>query len=139
MEPTQTRGRSSVRRHAPFIAVSCAIAVAACGSGGPAGPPPASPSSPPGVPVGMVAVDGGTQVGFAGRPVDIAPSVRVVDGAGNGVPGIEVTFETEPGSGVTAGRTMCTGPDGEARVGSWTLGPDPGTTGYVRAPTTSRA
>ena len=106
---------------------SYALVMTACGSSGPSGPPPGPPPPPPGVPVTMIAVDGTTQVGFAGRPVDAPPAVRVLDGAGAGVSGVDVTFEADPGSGTTAGRTVTSGPDGVARVGSWTLGPDPGT------------
>lgn len=75
----------------------------------------------------MVAVDGGHQVGFAGTPVETPPAVRVVDGAGDPVAGVDVTFLADPGSGTTADRTVTTDAAGEARVGSWTLGPDPGT------------
>ncbi|MFV1987613.1 MAG: leishmanolysin-related zinc metalloendopeptidase [Gemmatimonadota bacterium] len=74
----------------------------------------------------MIAIDGGTQVGFAGTPVEIPPAVRVVDGSGNPVAGIDVTFLADPGNGTTADRLVVTDASGEARVGSWTLGPDPG-------------
>ncbi len=75
----------------------------------------------------MVAVGDVQQVGSAGRPVERPPAVRVIDANGAGVPDVLVTFEADPGSGTTAGREIATGPDGTARVGSWTLGPDPGT------------
>ncbi|MDH3732988.1 MAG: hypothetical protein OEU54_05615 [Gemmatimonadota bacterium] len=75
----------------------------------------------------MVAVDAGSQVGFAGTPVQTPPAVRVLDGNGDPVGSVEVTFLADPGSGTTAGRTIATDAAGEARVGSWTLGPDPGT------------
>lgn len=97
-------------------------------SGGPSGPaaPPPPPPSPPGIPTGLVAVTEVTLVGFAGRPVDVPPAVRVVDGSGDPVADVAVSFLADPGSGTTAEREVRTGADGVARVGSWVLGPDPG-------------
>ena len=74
----------------------------------------------------MTAVTEETQVGLAGRPVDVPPAVRVADGTGAPVAGVLVSFLADPGSGTTADREVTTGPDGVARVGSWVLGPDPG-------------
>ena len=105
-------------------ALLAAALFTAC-SGGPSGPA-LPPPSPPGVPTGMTAVTEETQVGLAGRPVDVPPAVRVADGTGAPVAGVLVSFLADPGSGTTADREVTTGPDGVARVGSWVLGPDPG-------------
>lgn len=53
-------------------------------------------------------------------------SVVVLDRNGVGVRGVEVTFEVTSGGGSIAVRTVVTGPDGIATVGSWTLGTSPG-------------
>jgi hypothetical protein len=53
-------------------------------------------------------------------------SVVVLDSRGVGVPGIEVTFDVTSGGGSISVRTVVTGPDGIATVGSWTLGTTPG-------------
>lgn len=90
------------------------------GSTGPAVPPP-----PPVAP-SIVAAEGETQVGSAGRPVEVPPAVRVTDAEGAPLAGVQVTFEADPGSGTVAGPAAVTDQNGIARVGSWTLGPDPG-------------
>ncbi len=108
------------------IALAAVAAMGACGSDGPAGPPPASPPPTTPGPSTMIAIDGQTQVGFAGTPVETAPTVRVIDGSGGPVAGVAVTFLADPGNGTTADRLVETDAAGEARVGSWTLGPDPG-------------
>lgn len=104
--------------------IAGAVLFAAC-SGDPSGPV-VQPPTPPGIPTGLVAVTEVTLVGFAGRPVDVPPAVRVVDGAGAPVAGVSVSFVVDPGSGTTANRDVATGADGVADVGSWVLGPDPG-------------
>lgn len=95
-----------------------------CGSGGPTDAD-REPDLPPGTPVGMEAARGAVQVGFAGRPVDIPPAVRVTDPFGSPVEGVVVSFTPDPGSGTVSQGEVATGPDGVAGVGSWTLGPDP--------------
>lgn len=122
------RGAGAIRRRrAELCALAVSALAAACGSSTTQGPPAVSPPAPPGAPATMVATAEITQVGFAGHPVSTLPAVRVLDGSGAGMAGVEVTFLADAGSGTTAGREVTTGADGVAAVGSWTLGPDPGT------------
>jgi adhesin/invasin len=65
---------------------------------------------------------GNNQLSLPGRPVPTEPSVRVVDGLGNPVPGAEVNFAVVTGGGAASGRRVVTGADGIAAVGAWTLG-----------------
>ena len=48
--------------------------------------------------------------------------MRVTDGFGNPVPGLEVVFEVTDGGGVAVGRRPVTNANGIAEVGGWTLG-----------------
>jgi hypothetical protein len=59
--------------------------------------------------------------GTVGSPVSPAPSVTVKDAAGNGVPGITVTFEANRDATVSPA-TVATNENGVAQVTSWTLG-----------------
>ena len=70
--------------------------------------------------------DGDGQVGTAGEPLPVSPSVMVSDQFGNPVSGIDVVFEVLSGGGSSTGNTPVTDSDGIAQVGSWTLGSDPG-------------
>ncbi len=75
-----------------------------------------------------MSIDGGNgQNAVAGTAVTTAPRVRVVDGSGNPVSGLTVTFAVISGGGSITGSTDVTGNDGIAEVGSWTLGSTPGT------------
>ena len=77
--------------------------------------------------VDSMAIDGGNgQTAVAGTAVTTAPRVRVVDGSGNPVSGLAVTFTVISGGGSVTGATDVTGNDGIAEVGSWTLGSTPG-------------
>jgi len=67
------------------------------------------------------------QSGNAGSILPIAPTVTVSDDWGNGIPGVTVTFTVVQGGGSVTGGTQVTGSDGKATVGSWSLGPLPGT------------
>jgi len=51
-----------------------------------------------------------------------SPSVIVLDGGGNPVSGVQVTFAVETGGGSITGAVQMSGADGVATVGSWTLG-----------------
>lgn len=65
---------------------------------------------------------GNNQTAAAGTAVTQAPAVRVTDGSGNPVPGIQVTFAVTAGNGTIAGATPVTNAQGIATVGQWTLG-----------------
>lgn len=68
-----------------------------------------------------------TLTGTAGSPVAPVPSVKVTDGAGNGVGGVSVTFAVTAGGGSVSGETQTTSASGVATVGSWVLGTTAGT------------
>jgi adhesin/invasin len=70
---------------------------------------------------------GDNQTSPVNRPVPIAPQVRVVDAAGNGVGGVTVTFAVASGGGAVVIGSVSTGIDGKATVGAWILGAAPGT------------
>jgi hypothetical protein len=59
--------------------------------------------------------------------VPVPPSVVVRDQVGNPVPNTTVTFAVVGGGGSITGATQTTNAQGVATVGSWTLGPQPGT------------
>lgn len=65
--------------------------------------------------------------------VAVAPSVMVADANGNPVQGITVQFTVTAGNGILTGASPTTDAAGIARVGSWTLGPVPGTNGLDAA------
>ncbi len=116
--------RKALSARAAATSLAFAGIASGCGS---AGPTDANrvPDLPPGTPVAMEAAQGAFQVGFAGRPVDVPPAVRVTDPFGSPVEGVVVTFTPDPGSGTVSQGEVMTGADGVAGVGSWTLGPDP--------------
>lgn len=74
-----------------------------------------------------IAIDfGDSQVAAVGTAVATPPTVVVTDANGRGVPGVTVTFAVASGGGTITGATPQTS-GGFATVGSWTLGPNPGT------------
>jgi hypothetical protein len=70
--------------------------------------------------------EGEGQSATVNTAVAIPPSVLVSDGFGNGVPGVSVTFAATVGGGGVTGSPATTDANGEARIGSWVLGPTPG-------------
>lgn len=91
-------------------------------------------TAPPSTLVRLSAV---TQWTPAGQPVSEPPSVRAEDAAGNPVAGATVTFTVSSGGGSVTGGTQTTDAFGIATVGSWTLGPTPGTNTLSAAVTAS--
>jgi hypothetical protein len=85
-----------------------------------------------GIPASMTGVDPLTYEGTVNSPVSPGPSVMVKDAAGNGVPGVEVTFTPNRNSSVSP-ETAITNEQGLAQV-SWTLG----TTANVQYTLTAR-
>jgi len=70
---------------------------------------------------------GNNQSAVAGATVPIAPSVKVTDAGGNGVPGATVTFAVTSGAGSLVGAaTVTTNASGVATIGGWRLGPTVG-------------
>lgn len=74
----------------------------------------------------LVPVQGDAQTAQILSPLPVAPSVKLVDSAGNPRPGVVVTFTPSSG-GRVASPTVSTGADGVASAGTWTLGDTPGT------------
>ena len=79
----------------------------------------------------VVASAGNNQAAVQGSSVGTPPTVRVTDASGNPVVGATVTFAVTQGGGTATGLTQLSDAQGEAAVGSWTLGSD--------APNTLRA
>jgi len=75
-----------------------------------------------GAPASVVVAAGDNQTAVQGTNVAILPSVRVSDASGNPVSGATVTFAVISGGGVAAGLIQTTNAQGQAAVGSWTLG-----------------
>lgn len=76
-----------------------------------------------GAPAALEKVVGDGQSGAAGAAVPIPPTVRVVDSFGNVLSGVPVTFAVASGGGSVIGASAVTDAQGNARVGSWELGP----------------
>lgn len=77
-----------------------------------------------GIPARIEAVAGRDQRGFVASEVAVAPEVRVTAADGSPVPGVRVSFTTDPSAGISGADTV-TSADGRASAGSWTLGPTP--------------
>ncbi len=75
-----------------------------------------------GAPAKVVAIAGNNQTAVQGTSVATPPAVRVTDGSGNPVIGAAVTFAVTAGGGSATGLSQVTDTQGEAAVGSWTLG-----------------
>jgi adhesin/invasin len=80
----------------------------------------ATGAQPP--PASMVINGGNDQTASAGQPVPIAPSVKVTDASGAGVPGVVVVFSVRSGGGTITGPNATTDASGVATLGSWVLG-----------------
>jgi hypothetical protein len=78
----------------------------------------------PALAVSVQVVDGQAQQVVVGTPASVAPTVRVVDGAGAPVAGVRLRF-TATGSTIAVAEPV-TDADGRATVGSWTMGGSPG-------------
>ncbi len=85
-------------------------------------PPPTS-----GAPASITIQAGDLQIADINADIPIRPAVIVKDAAGRPVPSAVVTFSINAGGGFVTGGSATTGADGLATIGSWTLGPVPGT------------
>jgi plastocyanin len=79
-----------------------------------------------GAPTALVSAGSGTAAPVT-EAVEPRPTVKVVDGFGDGVPGVPVTFAVTGGSGTIEGAEQITGAEGTATVGEWRLGTLAGT------------
>jgi adhesin/invasin len=80
-----------------------------------------------GAPATMAVQAGNSQSATTGTAVPIRPAVIVKDTFNNAVPRVDVTFVVTEGNGsVSGGNPATTDTNGIATVGSWTLGPTPG-------------
>jgi hypothetical protein len=70
--------------------------------------------------------EGSDQIAAVGAPVPIAPAVAITDAFGNPVSGVEVAFQVTVGGGNVSEPAVTSDASGVARVGTWTMGPDPG-------------
>ena len=66
--------------------------------------------------------EGNGQIASAGSAVPTAPAVRVTDGLGRPVSGVNVDFTVTSGGGSVGKPQATTDGDGVATAGSWTLG-----------------
>jgi hypothetical protein len=91
----------------------CAGLLAACKDSG----------SEPLVPANVEAIFTAPTNAAAGVALTTSPRVRVTTASGQPVAGVAVTFAVTSGGGGLVGATQTTNANGEATVGSWTLGP----------------
>ncbi|MEZ4588201.1 MAG: hypothetical protein R2909_17625 [Gemmatimonadales bacterium] len=97
------------------------LLLAACGGESTSTTPP-PPPPPPGN-TRIVSVEAGNgQSARVGEAVPVPPAVKVTDGSGTPVSGIQVSFAITSGGGSVSGATPTTGADGVAAVGAWVLG-----------------
>lgn len=76
-----------------------------------------------GIPAVVTATQGNNQTANAGTTTPIAPTIAALDGQGNGLPGVQVSFQPAAGSGFVLGNTtVTTNAAGLAGVQGWVLG-----------------
>ena len=75
-----------------------------------------------GVAATMEAIAGAGTSAIVGEVVSPSPAVRVLDGFGDPVADVPVTFAIAAGTGDVEGADQTTGADGSAAVGDWRLG-----------------
>ena len=80
-----------------------------------------------GSPASLSALSATQQTALVGTVVTSAPRVVVRDAAGNPIANVTVTFAITAGGGQLTGATQTTNAQGVATVGSWQVGPTPGT------------
>lgn len=83
-------------------------------------------STGPAAPSALEIVSGDGQEGTVAATLDAPLVVRVVDGSGNGISGVSVSWEVESGDGSVSVLDEESGSDGRAEA-EWTLGPEVGT------------
>lgn len=84
-----------------------------------------------GTPAVLSLLEGNNQSVNAGTTVPVAPAVLALDGDGNPLPGVAVTFQVDGGGGRVTLGSQTTDAQGIARVGGWILGLAPGENGLT--------
>lgn len=79
-----------------------------------------------GPPTDIEAVSATSSTGVVSSAVTTKPLVKVTDANGVPVPGVDVNFAVTSGGGSVTGANKTTDNSGQAQVGSWTMGPNPG-------------
>ncbi len=79
-----------------------------------------------GTPATLTVITGNSQTVNAGTAVPILPAVQAVDGTGQPLAGVSVTFVVATGNGLVSGAAQTTAANGIATVGSWIVGLAPG-------------
>jgi plastocyanin len=93
-----------------------------------------------GLAITLEKVPGAGESATVGTAVDPGPAVKVIDGFGDPVANVEVTFSAGSGGGAVAGAEQTTDAAGLATVGQWTLGTTAGTnTLFADSPGLERA
>ena len=78
------------------------------------------------MPAQLSILAGASQTAPVGTTVSAAPRVLVTNADGDPLPGVTVTFVPAVGSGTVTGAVVVTNGQGEAALGTWTLGVAPG-------------
>lgn len=81
----------------------------------------------------IVAQAGNGQTANAGTRAPVAPAVLALDGNGQPLANVDVTFSIESGGGQVTGAFQKTDAQGVARVGGWILGVTPGENALIAA------
>lgn len=93
-----------------------------------------------GLAITLEKVPGAGETATVGTPVDPSPTVRLIDGFGDPVANVGVTFSAGSGGGAVTGADQTTDAAGLATVGQWTLGTTAGTnTLFADSPGLERA
>ena len=118
-------------RYKALLAILALITACSSGDPGVAHPTPklpvdTVPTPPPSVPASLVIQAGDGQQAEPGSVLLIKPTVVVRSAAGQGVPGIVVSFVVDSGGGALQTATVSTAADGTASAGDWRLGSSEG-------------
>lgn len=109
-----------------LVAGGCGSDGGGSGGGGVGGSAGTGGSPGPDTPAAITIVAGDDQEAEAGTEVPVHPVARVTNAAGEPLEGINVIFAVVAGGGSVPEPRTATDADGEATVGSWTLGHEPG-------------
>ena len=106
--------RVKAQNVAAVFGLTIALATQSCWSHDSTAPKPRVPAS-------IEVVSSATLSGVVGTAVSTRPSIRVFDGAGIRLAGVQVTFAVTIAKGSVSGSSQITSSDGTATVGDWVL------------------